>query len=124
MLFKRKIGLMAAVSLGVTMQALPASASNDDGCWSGKYSGGSCVQYSTYEKNNKTYFKITNKCDRRLYIKWCADKKCGADGLPGGATRTRYEFVTNAVTSVKGVGSTKGSQDWVCAGKVSNWNDD
>ena len=103
----------------IATSAMPLIAASD-GCWSGRYSGGSCLEYRTYEKNNKTYFKLTNVCDQRLYMKWCADNKCGADGLSAGQTKTKYEYITNARTSAKAVGSNKGSQDWVCT-EGYNW---
>ena len=80
-MFNRKFtaikSLAASLFIGLTIQ--PALASNDDGCWSGRHSRGSCLEYSTYEKSNKTYVVLNNVCNKRLYVKWCADQKCGSD---------------------------------------------
>jgi len=114
------LGLISVVAISVT----PAMAVDSDGCWSGRYSGGSCLEYHAYQKNNKTYIKLNNRCNERLYMKWCAGGKCGADGLRGGQTKTKYEFITTSSVMAKAVGSTKSSKDWVCSGKVNDWHDD
>jgi len=86
----------------------------NDGCWSGYRAGVACLQYSSYEKNEKTYIKLTNVCHKRLYMGWCAGKQCGADGLRGGQEKTKYEFIIGEPVTASAVGSTKPSQDWVC----------
>jgi len=108
-----------ALSLLTTTTAM---AADSDGCWSGRYSGGSCLQYHTYQKDNKTYIKLRNVCDERLYVKWCVGSSCGADSLYEGQTKTKYEYITNARVRTMAVGSNKPSKDWVCAGKVRGWN--
>lgn len=102
------------------MASQPATAADSDGCWSGRHSTGPCVEYSTYKKNNKTYVEITNRCSDRVYVRWCVDDRCGADGIRGGQTKKKYEF-TFGRTKVKAVGSNIPSKDWVCSGKVSDW---
>ena len=105
----------------VTIGSSMANAADDNGCWSGQHSSGPCLEYSTYEKNDKTYFKLHNTCDARLYIGWCADDKCGVDGLRSGQTKTKYEYVTNARTTAWAVGSNNPSQDWVCKDIIGGW---
>ncbi|MFT2092532.1 hypothetical protein [Paraglaciecola sp. 2405UD69-4] len=101
---------------------LSASASNDDGCWNGRHSKGPCLEYGSYEQNNKTYIILSNVCNERLYVKWCADLKCGSDHIRGGEQKKKYEFVTDAYISVKAIGSKKAKQDWVCSSKVPGWH--
>lgn len=91
------------------------------GCWNGRNTQGSCLQYTTHEEDGKTYFRLTNVCNERLYMKWCANDFCGADSLSAGQSKTQYEFVTQASTMAKAVGSTMPGNDWVCAGRVSDW---
>ena len=102
------------VAVGNTM-TVTATTNEDNGCWDGKnFRGLPCVKYRTYEKNEKTYFKITNTCDRRLYVSWCANGRGGADGLAGGQTKIKSEYVTNASTKVLAVGSDNPGEDWTC----------
>ncbi|GAA6129643.1 hypothetical protein [Halopseudomonas sabulinigri] len=91
------------------------------GCWNGLNTQGSCLEYSTQEKDGKTYFRLTNVCNERLYMKWCANEFCGADSLRAGQSKSKYESVTQASTMATAVGSTMPGNDWVCAGRVSDW---
>jgi hypothetical protein len=88
--------------------------SSDNGCWSGNHDGKSCLTWSTYTKDSKAYFSLTNLCGSRLYVGWCAANKCGADGLLAGKTETKYEYTTSLDRGVWAVGSEKPSQDWNC----------
>ena len=120
----RVIGVMSVVLFAaLAICVIPVMADDSNGCWSGRHSKGPCLEYQTYEKNNKTYIILTNVCKGRLYTKWCADDKCGADSLNGGSTKKKYEYVTNARVKVLAIGSNKSSKDWVCADKVHGWND-
>ena len=120
----RIIGVMCAGFMyALAIFATHVMAGDSDGCWSGRHSGGSCLKYESYEENNKTYIILTNLCNDRLYVKWCANDKCGADSLNSGQTKKKYEYVTNARVRAIAVGSNISSKDWVCAGKVSGWND-
>jgi hypothetical protein len=119
-----KIKALGSVYSGLCVMAFvstAAIAADEKGCWSGRHSNGSCLNYSTYEKNNKTYIKLKNVCSDRLYMKWCADDKCGADGLRGGQTKTKYEYITNARVRTWAVGSNKPMSDWVCNDRVGGW---
>lgn len=102
-----------------------ASINSDDNksnsCWSGNNQQGSCLKHTTWEENEKTFFKLSNVCEDRLYIKWCANNSCGSSGLAGGKTVKKYEFHTNAHTSVKAIGSHKPGEDWTCSSLVSDW---
>lgn len=112
------IGFISALAVCAT----PALAADSNGCWSGRHSRGPCLEYKTYQKNNKTYIILTNVCKQRLYMKWCAGNKCGSDSLRGGHTKKKYEYITNARVRAAAVGSNKSVKDWVCAGKVKGWN--
>ena len=105
-----------------SIKSMQVMAADSDGCWSGRHSQGSCLEYSTYMKDNKTYFELHNVCDERLYVRWCADKKCGVDGLRGGQSKTKYEYVTYASERVRAIGSNTPSKDWVCAGKYDGFS--
>ena len=118
---KKVISIFFGVFLG-SLSFLTFSF-DDDGCWSGRHSNGSCLEYSTYEKNSKTYFQLKNICDRRLYMSWSAGSKGGVDSLKGGQTKKKYEYITGAYTSAKAIGSDRSSHDWVCAGKVDGFID-
>lgn len=109
----------------IATSAMPVMAADTDkdSCWSGRHANGSCLEHSTYEKNGATYIVLSNVCSDRLYVKWCADKRCGAEGLGGGQTKKAYEYVTNATVRVMATGVIRPQYDWVCAGKVSGWRD-
>ena len=96
---------------------------DEDGCWSGRHSTGPCLEYSTYVKKNKTYFKLRNVCDQRLYMRWSAGSKAGVDSLRGGQTKKKYEYITGAYNSAKAIGSNRPSKDWVCASKFEGFRD-
>ena len=115
--------VLAFLGVMVGTGSYPAFSADQDGCWTGRHSSGPCLEYSTYEKDGKTYFEFSNVCEDRLYISWKAGKSGGADSLRGGKTKTTYEYVTGGRVSVKAIGSNKPSNDWVCAGKVSGWHD-
>jgi hypothetical protein len=105
-----------------SVNGLNSEIAEDDGCWSGRRPNGDpCIEYNTYVKDDTTYFKISNVCDQRLYIRWCAGDRCGVSGLRGGATTTEYERVTNVSTKVWAVGSNKSSYDWVCNDRMNGW---
>ncbi|MCG9714185.1 hypothetical protein L1D29_15295 [Shewanella insulae] len=119
-----KIKALASVFSGFCVIATfstAAIAADDKGCWSGSHSNGSCLKYSSYEKDNKTYIELRNACTDRLYMKWCADDKCGVDGLRGGQTKKKYEYTTNARVRAWAVGSNNPSSDWVCNDRVGGW---
>jgi hypothetical protein len=48
---------------------------------------------------------------------------CGSSGVQPGNTKQWYTYEANGQFSFKAVGVVKSSKDWVCASKVSNWND-
>jgi len=120
-LMKKFISISSGVFLG--MLSFSSFSADDDGCWSGKHSSGSCLEYFTYVKNKKTYFELTDVCDQRLYMSWSAGSKGGADSLKAGQTKKKYEYITGAYNSAKATGSNRPSKDWVCAGKVLGWSD-
>lgn len=96
-------------------------AADDKGCWSGRHSSGSCLEYNTYEKNNKTYIELSNVCSERIYMRWCAGNKCGVDGLRASQTKKKYEYITNARVQAWAIGSNKPSSDWVCKDRIGGW---
>lgn len=110
------LGLCVMVTLSTE-----AIAADNKGCWSGRHSNGSCLKYRSYEKNNKTYIELSNVCTERLYMKWCADDKCGEDGLKGGQTKKKYEYTTNARVRAWAIGSNNPSSDWVCNDRIGGW---
>jgi len=112
---------VATVQNPMIFNSTSVTAADDKGCWSGNYSGGSCLEYNTYVKKNKTYFELTNKCEERIYMKWCADDRCGSDGLRGGQTKKKYEYVTNAKIQVWAIGSNKPVSDWTCKSRIGGW---
>ena len=111
------VGIISVIASSAT----PVMAADDKGCWSGRHSTGSCLEYNTHVKDNKTYFKLSNICDERLYMRWCADDKCGVDGLRASQTKTKYEYVTNATTKAWAIGSNNPSSDWVCKDRIGGW---
>lgn len=119
--------VMASICAGIlstlTLGAANVSA-DSDGCWTGRHSNGYCLKIdSVYEDGNKTFIELTNQCTDRLYMRWCANDRCGADGLRGGQTKKKYEFVTNARVRAAAIGSKIPSKDWVCSGKYDGWRD-
>ena len=112
----------AAIALGVAaISSGPALAADEDGCWSGKHSGGSCLTYTSFIDDNRTIMDLTNQCRERLYVRWCVGSRCGSDGILPGATERKYEFVTNSAPRVYAVGSNKPSFDFVCRSRLNAW---
>ncbi|MGQ4810270.1 hypothetical protein NKDENANG_03724 [Candidatus Entotheonellaceae bacterium PAL068K] len=103
--------MFACVISVLVIGVVPALDADSDGCWSGLRDNRSCLEYSTYVKNNKIYFELTNVYKDRLYVKWCGNDRCRSSGLRGGQTTTQYEFVTNATTTAKAIGSIKPLND-------------
>ena len=115
-------GVILALGVSV-MNSGPIFAADKDGCWSGKYSGGSCLTYTSFVdgKNRRTVMDLTNQCSERLYVRWCVGSRCGADGIRPGDTERKYEFVTNSNPRVWAVGSNKPSYDYVCRSRLKAW---
>lgn len=118
---KKLVSLIFPTALAVL--SLPAKATDEDGCWSGRHANGPCLEYTSYQKDNKTYIELTNVCSKRLYMRWCAGDKCGADSLGGGKSKRKYEYIIGANVSAKATGSTIWTKDWVCSSKVADWHD-
>lgn len=71
--------------------------------------------------------KYTNNCSAGIYIKFSNQRNnltwdSGADHLSAGGATSWETYDANGAYTYMYVGSTKSSYDWVCAGKVSNWN--
>lgn len=102
------------------------TTSPDDGC---QTNVGWCA--SSGEKRETSDFSIgvTNTCPFRLLTKICIELKdgkwsCGQDGHHAGK-RTGFWVSRDQATgryTVRSVGSTKPSMDWVCSAKVPGWN--
>ncbi|MEN8252017.1 MAG: hypothetical protein ABFQ53_00335 [Patescibacteria group bacterium] len=107
--------------------AVPAFASDKDGC----YSAGSCVSMTAKWKGDKFISSYTSNCKGRIYIRHCngltgnRSPHCGASGLMPGK-KIYWGTFNNASGryGAKWVGSEKGSNDWTCGGKVDGWRND
>ena len=110
----------------VAINIMPVIAAEDsDGCWSGRHSAGSCLEYRTYREKNMTYIELTNVCNARLYVKWIFEneKSGSADGLDAGQTKKKSTYMNSSRARAVAVGSNKPLKDWVCADKVDDWDD-
>ena len=128
MIFRRTMETLglAAILAGATLPAFGAhdNTVDDRGCWDGRDSyGGPCMIVSdTYWRDTTFYAKYTNKCNNRIYARFCNGRKdggddCGADGIRPGGTKTWYTYESNGRYNYDWIGSDNGSKDWVC----SNW---
>ncbi|MEQ3637488.1 hypothetical protein [Alcanivorax sp.] len=109
------------------------SSLDDDTCWDARNSGGGpCMvvhntKWSQYSKGN---FIVTyrNSCNNRIYARFCNERKdgsedCGASGIGAGKTKSWSTSNANGRYSYRSIGVERGSKDWVCSGKVSDWHD-
>lgn len=127
----RATDTVTASASGLTSASKSASTSaqttsSDDGC---QTNVGWCA--SSGEKRETSDFSIgvTNTCPFRLLTKICVELKdgkwsCGQDGHHAGK-RTGFWVSRDQATgryTVRSVGSTKPSMDWVCSAKVPGWN--
>ena len=104
---------------------------DDKGCWDAKVNSyESCAyQISGELKSGKAIVKYGNKCNHRIYSTYCNEYTngkwdCGSDGIRAGGSKSWSTYDASGRTHIKSVGSENPSQDWVCAGEISDWNDD
>ena len=105
-----------------------AVETDKDSCWAAP---DWCVQPTAkWSKFEKDYFivKYKNVCDARIFIRYCNKKKdgtelCGVDGIRAGRSSTQSTYNATGKYSWRHTGVVNGANDWVCSGKVPNWND-
>ena len=86
-------------------------------------------EYIDKDKRMKVWY--TNLCEARVYVKACILKydakygpSCGSFGVLKGKRGFWDAYNAPRDHSFKVVGSVKGGNDWVCAGKIEGWHDD
>ncbi|WP_373490872.1 hypothetical protein [Parasphingorhabdus sp.] len=121
-----KMVLIASVA-GMSSD-IAIAQSNDSGCWSGKTSNGSnCVVSSASRKGERFIVTYTNQCSERVYVRACSARigqspDCGSRGIAARGQWNWSSFQATGRYRYGVIGSSVASQDWVCSGKVSNWN--
>jgi len=114
----------------VLLSPLSAWAIDEDGCYR---PSNYCISVeSSSWKGNRFTVKYRNNCNSRIYMRFCNERTggrsadCGASGITPQGTKSWWTTKQNATGrySYTFTGSTKGSSDWVCSGKVSGWKDD
>jgi len=107
-----------------------SSSVDSDGCWDALNEWGKDCVVVDRTKWDDTKFRVyyKNTCAHRVYARMCNGRKegspdCGASGIKAGDTKQWYTYKANGEYTIITVGAVKASSDWVCAGKVSNWND-
>ena len=101
---------------------------DEDSCWNPpKWCLESSSRWSKYDKG-KLIVTYHNVCQHRMYLRMCntrvdGSEDCGASGISAGKKKNWSTYKSDGKYTYKWVGSIKGSKDWVCAGKVSGWND-
>ena len=106
-----------------------ANTASDDGCWSGKSEGRSClVQARSSWKGDRYSVKYKNRCSKRIYVKVCHGIKgksywdCGSWGLDGGESKTWGTASANGKVVTKVIGSKYITKDHKCSYQVPGWN--
>ena len=77
-------------------------------------------------KDKKAIVKYGNKCDHRIYARYCNEKnngkwECGADGIRPGGTKVWSTYNASGRTNAKAIGSVEPEKDWVCTDSHQNW---
>jgi hypothetical protein len=100
------------------------------GCWDALSTReGQCLyQVSGKMKDGRAIVKYGNKCEHRIYVRFCNERNngswdCGSDGIRGGRTKIWSTGNATGRTNAKAVGSAKPSQDWNCTDLHSNWHE-
>lgn len=100
---------------------------DEDTCWEPP---NWCLEVDkTRWRDDNFLVRYRNICEHRLYVKYCNQKKdgswsCGSTGIGGGRTSTWDTYNASGRYHYRFIGVLKGSNDWVCSGKVRGWNDD
>ncbi len=131
----RKLTLFSLfLLLGTTAfaQNYSPQTADDDGCYfpPSSYSDAisSTAVWSEYTEDKLTV-KHSNISNGRVYARFCNQRSngtwdCGASGISANRTHNWTTYNATGRYKIRWIGSNNPSKDWVCAGKVSNWNDD
>jgi hypothetical protein len=100
-----------------------------DSCWDASRCS-VIVKSQKWSKDHDEYTIVfLSTCKDRVYAKFGLEQiggnwSSGADGIAPGKTASWNAFNATGKARIKWVGVSKAEDDWVCAGKVSNWNED
>jgi len=133
--FSILISLALMVFFSFSAMADYSSSVDKNGCWDGMVpftqGTGSCLYKVSTSWPDKTKFRVKwgNRCGHRMYIKFCNERTdkswdCGASGIGPNKTHSWSTYNATGRHTVTAVGSVKGSSDWTCAGKITDWNND
>ena len=128
----RKLLLVLGLVVAVAMVALAQSSNQDaDGC--SRTDSGCLVgrtEWGSGMNSNYYFLRLTNNCGRRVFVRACmlmadGQDRCGAFAINAGGT---YNFNhvgvdRRGLVYWQWVGSAQSSKDWVCALRVTGWND-
>jgi len=126
----RKTIILSLMVLSSSAYSDYASSVDSDGCWDAlNEKGDECVVVDR-TKWDDTKFRVyyKNTCAHRVYARMCNGRKegnpdCGSSGIQPGDTKQYYTYKASGEYTFITVGAVKPSSDWVCAGRVPNWND-
>lgn len=106
----------------------PSVEEASDSCWDAS----KCAVIVKSQRWSKSRDEFTivykNTCKDRVYAAFGLEQvdgkwSSGADGIRPGKTTYWNAYNATGKSRIKWVGVRKEEDDWVCAGKVSNWND-
>jgi hypothetical protein len=106
-----------------------ATAADEDGCY---FPPNDCLSVSSdWTSSGNLKLRMSNNCQAGIYVRWCVLETDGSDGCGAshiGQGRSYSSVMYNPDDSGRHawrfVGSEQASKDWVCSGKISNWNED
>lgn len=123
------LAALALASPAVTRAGTPVDA---DGCWNGLTpSRSTCMTLESSEESTTTADKVITKwknaCDQRIYATYCNQRtngtwECGSGGISPGSVTTWTTMSANGRYDGWATGSVTPGKDWVCTGKVPNWD--
>ena len=121
--------ILVALSVVVGLAPEASQQTDEDGCWKTR---SLCVSSTGEFRGDRFVSSYTNNCGGRVYMRFCNEtsdgEDCGASGLGDGRTKFWRTYTSDSSDRPTGryasvwIGSKKANSDWVCAGKVRNWD--
>jgi hypothetical protein len=119
-------------SFKTSVQYSPSTTSTNgtnDSCWDASRCSVD-IKSQKWSKNHDEYTIVfLSTCKDRVYVKFGLQQTdgkwtSGADGISPGKTGSWNAFNATGKARIKWVGVSKAEDDWVCSGKVRNWNEE
>jgi hypothetical protein len=129
---RRLVLSLTLFALGAPVATRAGGPVDADGCWNGLTpTRAPCMTLDSSESSTTTPGKVITKwrnaCDQRIYATFCNQRtngtwECGSEGITPGSVHTWATMAANGKHDGWATGSVTPSKDWVCAGKVPNWD--